>query len=221
MHRSALWSRTRVVGGCLMVVAGVYSIGVARSSTEAGASSSFMRSEERGVLDDEASSVDGGGWTAVRCVSSTFGAWHPAKDMLRGTETYGSPSSVGDDGTWSVAWAYDSYSEMLLGLTDGSQWLIIDKDQLHNYGDPVQTSIKKSSASESPYEAEWYLRSAEDCAASEKPVECGPNGALEDPWATVFDHSADDNGCVYGELSKTGNMGNLGVDGVGACVWVR
>ena len=178
---------------------------------------------------DGSSAVGGGGWTVVRCVSSTQGSWHPATDMLvsfsyschilqAGTEAYGSESA---DGTWSVEWDMTERRQMLLALTDFSLWAIIDKEQLQNYGGPVQTTIAKSSSSDEPYSAEWYLRSVEDCAASTKEIDCGEFGALEDPWASVYDHSATDPGMVYGEDSKTGHLEHLGVDGVGACVWVR
>ena len=38
---------------------------------------------------------------------------------------------------------------------------------------------------------------------------------------SVYDHGAADPGMVYGENSKMGHMEHLGVDGIGACVWVR
>ena len=45
-------------------------------------------------------SINGGGWTVVRCVSSTEGTWHPATDNLRGTESYGTEQSWDADATW-------------------------------------------------------------------------------------------------------------------------
>ena len=205
-----------LVVGALCVMAAVVTRPGRGAAGAAGAASAFGATVP---ASSSASNVDGGGWTLVRCVSSQEGTWHPAKDMLHGTEVYGEPHSA--DGTWSVAWAETDYSELLLGLTDLSYWVVIDESQLYNYGDPVMTTISTSSASSTPYKAEWYLRSAADCAASTKDLECGQYGAFEDPWASVYDHTAEEPGMVYGEDALTGNMDHLGVDGVGACVWVR
>lgn len=164
------------------------------------------------------------GWRAVRCVSSTEGSWHPAADMLAGTERYGERASVDEDRTWSVVWDWSQHSEALLALTDASYWLVVSKDQLRNYGGPVQTQVARSSASSVPTETEWYLRGSEDCdaaVASGKPLECSEAGAKEDPWASVYDHSADEGGYVYGGNAMTGHLEHLGQNGVGACVWVR
>jgi hypothetical protein len=43
----------------------------------------------------------------------------------------------------------------------------------------------------------------------------------EDPWCSVNGHYDDDPGMVYGENSKTGHMEHLGINGVGACVWLK
>jgi len=161
-------------------------------------------------------------WTPVRCVSSKDGTWHPATDMLQGTESYGTRLPVTADATWSMTWDWDDCDELMLALNDFSYWLVVDKSQLQNYGAPVSTRIEMSSYSDTPYNAEWYLRGPTECAAdlaAGKNTECGASGALEDPWATVFDHETEEAGYVYGENSATGHREHLA--STGACVYVR
>ena len=111
--------------------------------------------------------VDGGGWTLVRCVSSSEGSWHPATDNLYGTEAYGTASSdYTSDGTWSVTWDASSMSEYLFAYTDLSMWLRCASATVFEYGAPTSSEVLESSASLDAYTAEWYIR----------------EGNPEDPW---------------------------------------
>ena len=209
----------RYLVGLIVATTVVFLVVGASKSTGATTRSAELRSVEADAMDAisaRVQSLAGGDWRAVRCVSSAEGTWHPATDMLMGTEAYGTP---GDDATWSVAWDWESYGEMLLALTDASYWLVIDKGELKKTGGPVSVDIKASSASpDAPSRAEWYIRGPddEDCGK----VGCSDLGALEDPWASVYDHGADEGGYVYGGNAKTGHLEHVG-SGVGACVFVR
>ena len=98
------------------------------------------------------------------------------------------------------------YTQALLALTNFSMWAVVDADTLFQYGAPVSATLLASSASpDAATTAQWYIRP----------------GNSEDPWASVYDHSAADPGMVYGENAKTGHREHLGVGGVGACVWLR
>ena len=177
---------------------------ISRDGSYSSPSSSSADSSKKNDLTD---SIDGGFWTAVRCVSSKEGAWHPATDNLRGTESYGTVSSWEDDTTWSASWSFDNdgFTQVLLALTDFSYWLVVDSSTLFQYGAPLEATILASSASSNQTFAQWYIR----------------EGNTEDPWASVYDHSASDPGMVYGENSKKGHMEHLGKNGIGACVWLR
>ena len=174
------------------------------SSSSSGSSSSSSSSVVSS-LDD----IDGGDWTVVRCVSSSEGTWHPATDKLAGTDVYGTYNSTftTNPETFSTSWDPDDYSQILLGYSDLSFWLMADMSTVFTIGSDFPAPILKSSKSDTPYTALWYNR----------------EGKEEDPWASVNDHDDDDPGMVYGGQSKTGHMEHLGdaADGVGACVWVR
>ena len=178
--------------------------GFIRSTTSSSSSSS---SSPPSSPDD----IDGGGWTVVRCVSSSEGTWHPATDQLAGTDQYGTYDAkfTTNPTTFSIKWKPENYSQVLLGYSDLSFWLLVEMNTIFTIGSNFPASILKSSkAPNGPsYTALWYNRYHN----------------AEDPWASVYDHGDDDPGMVYGGNSKSGHMEHLGdaADGVGACVWLR
>jgi len=177
------------------------------SSASSSASSSSSSSSGVGAVTTP-DAIDGGGWQLVRCVSAAEGTWHPATDNLDGTgAAYGAYSDDygAGDATFSVQWDSSATSAYLFALTDLSLWLVAGTSTVLSHGAPLLAAVTASSASGSPYTAEWYSR----------------EGKAEDPWVSVFDHGAADPGMVYGEAGKAGHMEHLGVGGVGACVWVR
>jgi len=117
-------------------------------------SSSTSESSSPSTPDD----IYGGGWTVVRCVSSSEGSWHPAVDNLYGTESYGTyVNSYTTDSTFSTTLSPSDYSTALLGLTDLSAWVVVDTSQLYVLGKPVDVDIIESSASSASYTAEWFV----------------------------------------------------------------
>ena len=125
--------------------------------------------------------------------------WHPATDQLAGTDVYGTydETYTADPATFSIAWDWDDYSQVLLGLSDFSYWLIADEETIFTIGSPMNASIVQSNAAPNgpSYKALWYNR----------------DGHGEDPWASVYDHWDDDPGMVYGGESKTGHLEHLGL----------
>jgi hypothetical protein len=190
-----------------------------------------------------------GGWSLVRCVSSSEGTWHPATDNLRGSDQYGTYADYRNDTTFTLTWKTSDVKMYLFALTDFSYWLVTKKAQIFEFGAPTSSTVLVSSASADSYEAGWYIREHN----------------LEDPWVSVYDHGeggvpfsftlsfidvgvgmscleidftgflippptsfdppphpdADEPGMVYGENSKKGHLEHLGSEGRGACVWIR
>ena len=127
-----------------------------------GPSHSFMPSSSSSTSDSTSpvtpDGIYGGGWTVVRCVSSTEGSWHPATDNLYGTESYGTyVNSYTMDTTFSTTWSPNDYSTALVGLTDLSAWVVVDTSQLYVLGKPVDVEITESSVSSTSYTAEWSV----------------------------------------------------------------
>lgn len=113
----------------------------------------------------------GGGWTRVRHVEAG-NTWHPARDRLSGTETYG---GEGHDSSWSVSFAsrVPNFDQFLFATGDCQKWLAADKDEvIGEYYANSPRRILASSTSDTPYHARWYNRA----------------GALEDPWISLTDH---------------------------------
>ena len=101
----------------------------------------------------------------VRCVSSKEGSWHPATDLLHGTDVYGTfVDSYETDTTFSTTWSPDDYSTVLLALTDFSFWAVADVSQLFELGKPVDVTITESSSSSTSYTAEWQEPFSLGCA---------------------------------------------------------
>lgn len=123
-----------------------------KPATSSSSSSSTSDSASPSTPDD----IYGGGWTVVRCVSSTEGTWHPATDNLYGSESYGTyVNSYTTDTTFSATWTPSDYSTVLLGLTDLSAWVVADTSQLFVLGSPADATIIESSTSSTSYTVEW------------------------------------------------------------------
>jgi surface protein len=143
----------------------------------------------------------GGGWTKVRHVPSG-NSWHPAKDRLVGTETYG------DSNVDSVAWSIDfesaapGYNQFLFSSGDGSLWLVATKSAVvGEYYSNGLRDVMASSSNADAYQAKWYRRS----------------GNNEDPWISVGNFAT---GVVYGGNAVGGNLAVVQNNG-GADVYVR
>lgn len=73
----------------------------------------------------------GGGWELVRRVKAGP-YWHPATDLLSGSEAYG--IFVNDptiDATFSRTWDTQTYNQFLFATGDGSKWLVAMKDEVY------------------------------------------------------------------------------------------
>ena len=70
--------------------------------------------------------ADADGWRLVRRVRAGY-TWHPATDLLVGTDVYGIPSSPTADETFSVE--FGDFDQFLFATGDGTKWLIADKEE--------------------------------------------------------------------------------------------
>ena len=56
--------------------------------------------------------IDGGGWKLVRHTPAG-NKWHTAKDQLRGTDSYGTPSGPTSDEAWSIPFDNEKFNQFL------------------------------------------------------------------------------------------------------------
>ena len=114
-----------------------------------------------------------GGWRLVRRVPSGD-YWHPGKDDLAGTETYGPARILTDPkdneiGTgWSINFerAVPGYNEVLFATGDNKVWLITTKDAIGGsmvsppvfYEDQRRPILKSSKSPSAPHMTRWYNR---------------------------------------------------------------
>lgn len=114
-----------------------------------------------------------GGWKLVRRVACGS-AWHPARDQLRGTESYGRPGN----GTWSLRFDGEKFDEFLFTTGDRQHWLWCTRAAAAvggNY-ENAHRQVLGSSLLRSTHYRKWYHR----------------KGALEDPWVSLKHHWDDD-----------------------------
>jgi hypothetical protein len=129
----------------------------------------------------------GSGWTQIKYLPGGSTSWFPGNDNLL---NYGG-------------------TEFLFTTGDFSRWLVCDQFQVNGevYGSNVPRTIKRSSISASPYQAEWTYRGT---------------GYPWDPYISLEDHSVSSvNGTImYGENSI--GIGPLGsIHSTGMYVFVR
>ena len=116
------------------------------------------------------SNIDGGGWILVRRVKPGH-RWHPARDNLTGTQTYGKTDSPQSPSTFSVRFDKMNFNQFLFA-TDEKKWLITTKNEVYRRGSNFVAHILKSSRNPNGKStARWYNR-----------------GTLEDPWISLTDH---------------------------------
>jgi len=152
-------------------------------------------------------SIDGGGWKLVRHVPAG-NKWHPAKDQLRGTSTYGTPCGSLCNKAWSRKFDNMIFNEFLFATGDLKKWLVVRKDQVYGWYSNKRRKIEMSSINPKSYEAKWFRR----------------HGNKEDPWISLTDHyDAIGKGLVvYGENGYGGNHASMVLPlGKGANVFVR
>mmetsp|Transcript_51638 Transcript_51638/g.117461 ORF Transcript_51638/g.117461 Transcript_51638/m.117461 type:complete len:870 (-) Transcript_51638:80-2689(-) len=165
----------------------------------------YIRQKEIKVKD--CSKVDGGGWKLVRHVPGRM-KWHPARDHLKGTAVYGTPSPEPSANPWSIKFDKTPFNEFLFATGDCQRWLIAKKFSVMAAYANQPRWIEKSSQKNSRYQARWYNRW----------------NIPHEPWISVTDHgSAVHSGHIlYGE----NNFGNIHASRVlpnhlGANVWIR
>ena len=73
---------------------------------------------------------------------------------------------------------------------DKVKWLIAAKDQVYGFYTGIGRTVLKSSTSEDSYQAIWFSRV----------------GVKEDPWISLKDHNAADEGMLYGGGNKNGHL---------------
>ena len=107
--------------------------------------------------------VDGGGWTLVRHVSGTNGAWHPANDQCFGTEDgYGEYSNDTQSlSTWSIPYHNSGFNQFLFAFGDCSNWVVTTRDTAIGsyYQDDERCVLNSSRTDENAqYYAIWNNR---------------------------------------------------------------
>uniref|UniRef100_A0A7S1IMM1 MACPF domain-containing protein n=1 Tax=Eutreptiella gymnastica TaxID=73025 RepID=A0A7S1IMM1_9EUGL len=141
-----------------------------------------------GAAAGEAGSLvfEGAEWQLVRRVKPGD-YWHPAKDRLKGTETYGTydPSPTSNE-TFSIPFP-DGCKTYLLATGDMTKWMIVNKSAVDGTYSNALREVVKSSVNANKHKVKWYNR----------------DGVTEDPWISLVDHdSAVDSGNIlYGEDS--------------------
>jgi len=113
----------------------------------------------------------GDGWTLVRHVPAGNN-WHPAGDLLRGTDVYGYVYDL--NRAFSFSFDFDDVDQFLFSSGDCQYWLIADKNELLDVSPNATKTILKSSTSNVPYTATWY-----------------GEGRYEDPWISLSDYPND------------------------------
>jgi glutathionyl-hydroquinone reductase len=127
--------------------------------------------------------IGGGGWKLVRHVPKG-NKWHPATDLLAGTQAYGDPKNM--DKAWSDKFDNSKFNEFLFATGDMSLWMTMEKDEATgSFYSAKKRQILSSSFSCAPSQATMYRRS----------------GNKEDPWISLKDHSTSikEGSIVYGE----------------------
>ena len=198
--------------GCLDTIIESCEVNCPAPTIEPSQSPTSMYDNSEGCED-----IDGGGWTLVRHVSASYGAFHPATDDLAGTDTYGTNDyNAQSDENWSEYFADETFNQFLFAFGDCSEWLVTTKDSAigENYS-KEDRCILSSNRNEDAYSAEWYNR--------------GDSNA-PDPWISTKDHwDCRDSGgysdpcMVYAENSKsTSTYHEYGITTHGGGnVWIR
>jgi len=111
-------------------------------------------------------------WKLVRRVKAGNN-WHPARDQMTGTETYGTYNSDREsDSTFSMKFDSMPCKSFLFATGDMKKWLITPKASVMGWYANGERTILKSSDNPHQYKARWYRR----------------QGAKEDPWISIIDH---------------------------------
>ena len=113
---------------------------------------------------DFAKDIDGGGWDARRYVSGTgYDKWHPATDLLVGTDVYGLKGCTTQP--WSEEFKSSNFDQFLFISGDGTKWMIMTRLQAIGtdatpawYDDEART-VLKSSINGNQYSAKMWRRS--------------------------------------------------------------
>jgi len=111
-------------------------------------------------------------WKLVRRVKAG-NTWHPAKDQMTGTESYGTYNNDHvSDSTFSMKFDSMPCKSFLFATGDMKKWLITPKASVMGWYANGERTILKSSDNPHQYKARWYRR----------------QGAKEDPWISIIDH---------------------------------
>jgi hypothetical protein len=135
----------------------------------------------------------------------TGDAWHPAKDNLVGTETYGAPCGPSDACTFSTKFDTVEFTEFRFATGDGELWMVMKKEEVYSAGANENKQIESSYLSATPTQAKMYNRS----------------GAAEDPWLSAVDHGVATQQMLYGENSHTAHHLTSLANHNGANVFIR
>jgi hypothetical protein len=127
-------------------------------------------------------------------VRRTSGNAHPAKDLLAGTETYGTASPNPQAATFSVAFetVVPGWNQFLLATGDCNHWMVMTKDAaIGTFVSNQKKEVLRSHDKNTPYEASVYRR----------------QGKLEDPWIQ-YGASHSQATALYVENNYPANGGN-------------
>merc|ERR1712216_268868 len=86
-------------------------------------------------------------------------AWHPAKDQLRGTESYGTYNSDPTaDVTWSIKFPHTTWTEMITAGGSLTNWVYQHTTQF--WGNQETSSILMNAKSCAPIGKRTHIRSS-------------------------------------------------------------
>ena len=109
-----------------------------------------------------AMNMDGGGWTLRRLVPGN-GKWHPATDLLVGTDVYGTAGSTME--AWSLEYKSSDFDQFLFISGDSSMWMIMTRleaigtNAAPAWYDNETRTIVKSSKQDGSYSVQMWRRS--------------------------------------------------------------
>jgi hypothetical protein len=142
-----------------------------------------------------------GGWVRVRHIPSGK-SWHPATDLLAGTDVYGDQND--DTNAWSIGFenTVPGWDTLLFATGDCMNWLAATKDAVSGgtYSNALR-QILASSLNGEPHESRWYNRGGSNTV---------------DPLITLEDWGVDYGGILYVGASNADSnyAGSLQHDGV-------
>ena len=146
------------------------------------------------------------GWRIVRFLPPNLGSWYAGNYLTSTNMEVTASLGTGYDYTNEFMVPFGTYDEIMFSTRDMQYWLYTTKSSvLGNYG-PAYRNVLKSSSNSNSHNVIWYNRS---------------DGAPEDPWISINDHTSNPNLMLYGENALANAHTSLLSTNGGMCVFVR